>query len=86
MILDKSYSTQSSTDEQRFRHLTAKAHEAGFRLTPQRRAVLRALLFSDKHPGAEELFRQVKGEYPDLSLATVYKCLDMLGHGRSAPT
>jgi Fur family peroxide stress response transcriptional regulator len=78
MILDKSYSTQSSTDEQRFRHLTAKAHEAGFRLTPQRRAVLRALLFSDKHPGAEELFRQVKGEYPDLSLATVYKCLDML--------
>lgn len=78
MILDKTQQTQFDTDEQRFRHLTGKARDAGFRLTPQRRAVLRALLFSDKHPGAEDLFRQVRGEYPDLSLATVYKCLDML--------
>ena len=79
MILDKNHPTQlATTGEQRFRHLASKAHEAGFRLTQQRHAVLRALVFSDKHPGAEELFRQVKGEYPDLSLATVYKCLDML--------
>jgi Fur family peroxide stress response transcriptional regulator len=78
MILGKSTPMQPDLNEERFRYLTGKAREVGFRLTRQRQAVLRALLFSDKHPGADDLFRQVKGQYPDLSLATVYKCLDML--------
>lgn len=51
---------------------------SGRRCTRQRLAVHAALTSADDHPTAEQLYRTVKGEIPDISLATVYKALDAL--------
>lgn len=51
---------------------------AGYRLTPQRLAVIEALVASHSHPTAYEIYTQVQARYPMLGLATVYKTLDML--------
>jgi Fur family peroxide stress response transcriptional regulator len=58
--------------------LAAACREAGLKATPQRLAVLKALLTSREHPGPEAVFRQVRGELSSISLATVYKTLDAL--------
>jgi Fur family peroxide stress response transcriptional regulator len=51
---------------------------AGVRVTPQRLAVFEELRESGEHLSAEALFRRVKERQPSLSLATVYRTLDML--------
>jgi len=50
----------------------------GFRFTPQREHVYNVLLRKRDHPTAEELFLRAKREMPDISMATVYNCLDAL--------
>ncbi len=51
---------------------------SGFRFTPQREQVYAVLLQRRDHPTAEEVFIRAKREMPDISLATVYNCLDAL--------
>lgn len=49
------------------------------RNTLQRRAILRTVeRLDDSHPSAAEIFATVRQEYPQLSLATVYRNLDAL--------
>jgi Fur family transcriptional regulator, peroxide stress response regulator len=55
---------------------TLEAH--GQRCTEQRSAVYRFLAGTDRHPSADEVFTVVRGEIPDISLATVYKALETL--------
>jgi Fur family peroxide stress response transcriptional regulator len=50
----------------------------GFRFTPQRRHVYAILLQKRDHPTAEEVFIRAKRGMPDISMATVYNCLDAL--------
>jgi Fur family peroxide stress response transcriptional regulator len=50
----------------------------GFRFTPQRERVYAVLLRKRDHPTAEEVFIRAKHEMPDISMATVYNCLDAL--------
>jgi len=50
----------------------------GFRFTPQREQVYSVLLQKRDHPTAEEVFIRAKREMPDISMATVYNCLDAL--------
>lgn len=50
----------------------------GQRYTEQRAAVYRHLLGTDTHPTADDVFTAVRGEIPDISLATVYKALETL--------
>jgi Fur family transcriptional regulator, peroxide stress response regulator len=50
----------------------------GFRFTPQREQVYTVLLRERDHPTAEEVFIRAKREMPDISMATVYNCLDAL--------
>lgn len=50
----------------------------GFRFTPQREEVYVVLLRERDHPTAEEVFIRAKREMPDISMATVYNCLDAL--------
>lgn len=47
------------------------------KVTPQRLAILEVLLDLDSHPTAEEIISYLRISYPAISLATVYKCLDM---------
>jgi Fe2+ or Zn2+ uptake regulation protein len=50
----------------------------GHRYTEQRAAVYRRLLASHHHPTADDVFTAVRGDIPDISLATVYKALEAL--------
>lgn len=51
---------------------------SGLRLTPQREHVYSVLLRKRDHPTAEEIFLRAKRDRPDISMATVYNCLDAL--------
>jgi len=51
---------------------------AGFRLTPQRRAILDYLASTEVHPSAQQIFQAVKKTHPDISLATIYNTLGTL--------
>ncbi len=50
----------------------------GFRFTPQREHVYSVLLKKRDHPTAEEVFIRAKHDLPEISMATVYNCLDAL--------
>ena len=52
--------------------------EHGLRLTRQRRKVYDALLARRDHPTAHEVFERVQKKIPNISLATVYNCLETL--------
>ena len=62
----------------RIDHLVARIRERGSRLTPQRMAVLAALVNSDRHPTAEQIHNRVSADFPMTSLATIYKTLALL--------
>ena len=49
-----------------------------FRITPQRIAVLSILAGSDEHPRVEDIYKEVKRQFPTTSLATVYKTISLL--------
>jgi Fur family peroxide stress response transcriptional regulator len=58
--------------------LSQRLRSSGFRFTPQRQHVYDVLLQKRDHPTAEEIFIRAKGGMPDISMATVYNCLDTL--------
>jgi Fe2+ or Zn2+ uptake regulation protein len=58
--------------------LTQRLTTSGFRLTPHREQVYGVLLQKRDHPTAEEVFIRAKRQMPDISMATVYNCLDAL--------
>ncbi len=50
----------------------------GLKITPQRLAVYEVLLGTDKHPGAEQIYRQVRRKMPSVSFDTVNRTLTTL--------
>ncbi|MFD0895370.1 transcriptional repressor [Luteolibacter ambystomatis] len=50
----------------------------GLRMTRQRREVYRVLMTNRDHPTANDVFLRVKDSLPNISLATVYNCLEVL--------
>jgi Fe2+ or Zn2+ uptake regulation protein len=60
------------------RQLTERLTTGGFRFTPQRQHVYEVLQRKRDHPTAEEVFIRAKRDMPDISMATVYNCLDAL--------
>ena len=63
-----------TSDEQFGERLAAR----GLRPTVQREHVYRVLLQERDHPTAEQVFMRAKKDMPDISMATVYNCLDAL--------
>jgi Fe2+ or Zn2+ uptake regulation protein len=53
-------------------------HGHGLRMTDQRRAVYDVLMGERDHPTAVEVFTRVRAKVQNISLATVYNCLDTL--------
>ena len=53
-------------------------HGHGLRMTDQRRAVFDVLMGERDHPTAVEVFTRVRAKVQNISLATVYNCLDTL--------
>lgn len=62
----------------RYEQLLQRLRGDGFRLTPQRMAVLRVLSEDAGHPTVEQVYERVRVDYPTTSLATIYKTIDML--------
>ena len=63
---------------QHLEELTTALRQEGFRITPQRVAILDYLLKTDDHPSAESIHKIIQEKYPMVSLSTVYKTLDLL--------
>lgn len=51
---------------------------SGLRMTRQRQEIYRILIEHRDHPTANEVFIRAKDRLPNLSLATVYNCLEAL--------
>jgi Fe2+ or Zn2+ uptake regulation protein len=59
-------------------HLAQQIREKGFRLTPQRIAILNALHTTEGHLSATDIYAKVHGTVPGLTEPTVYRTLDFL--------
>lgn len=55
-----------------------KYREIGFKLTPQRLAILDFLEGNKQHPSADEIYAEVSKRFPTMSFATVYNTLEAL--------
>lgn len=61
------------------KELKVMLKEKGYKLTPQRRAVLNIIMENPgKHLTTEEIYDLVKVQCPDIGLATVYRTLQIL--------
>lgn len=58
--------------------LNERLAHSGLRLTPQRRHVHEILREKMDHPTADQVFLRAKDSMPEISMATVYNCLDAL--------
>lgn len=63
---------------QQIEDLIVSLREEGFRITPQRIAIVDYLLKTEDHPSAEHIHKTIQKKYPMVSLSTVYKTLDLL--------
>ncbi|QTA78193.1 Fur family transcriptional regulator [Desulfonema limicola] len=61
--------------EKRLEQMIGKLKNKGYRITPQRLAVLNILAESTEHPDVEKIYIQVKKNFPTTSMATVYKTI-----------
>ena len=61
---------------QRLGEFVARCHEQGIAVTPQRLAVIEALLASENHPSSDEICTAVHRRHPHVSLATVHRILE----------
>ncbi|APV43530.1 Fur family transcriptional regulator, ferric uptake regulator [Dehalogenimonas formicexedens] len=58
--------------------LLGEMKRAGYKLTPQRRAVVEAVLSADRSLTPQELYSKLTGKHPEIGLVTVYRTLDVL--------
>ena len=59
-------------------HSMERYREIGFKLTPQRIAILDFLEGNRGHPSAEDVYKAVVDKFPTMSFATVYSTLQTL--------
>ncbi len=58
------------------KEIADKLSEKGLRVTPQRIAILGAIIDLNNHPTAENVIEYIKKKHPNISVGTVYKVLD----------
>lgn len=58
--------------------LEVRCHEAGLKMTGQRRTILKILAETDDHPSVETVYERARQMDPSISLATVYRTLSLL--------
>ncbi|SRR5258708_16059 len=62
----------------RLSEFAARCRKGGLAVTPQRLAIIKALLTSGEHPRADAIFAAVRRQHPTISLATVHRTLETL--------
>jgi Fur family ferric uptake transcriptional regulator len=60
------------------RRITAALKEHGYKLTPQRRAVIAAIAASADHLTPNDLYQKVHQGHPAIGLTTVYRTLEVM--------
>ena len=55
-----------------------KLIEKGLKVTPQRIAILEAIINLNNHPTADNIIDYIRNNHPNIATATVYKVLDAL--------
>jgi len=50
----------------------------GYRITPQREMIIKAISYSSDHLSADEIFEQVQEHTQAMNIATVYRTMEML--------
>lgn len=63
---------------QQLEEIVTSLRGEGFRITPQRIAIVDYLLKTEDHPSAELILKVVRKKYPMVGRSTVYKTLDLL--------
>jgi Fur family peroxide stress response transcriptional regulator len=58
------------------KEIAGKLSDKGLRVTPQRIAILGAIIKLNNHPAAEKIIEYIKKNHPNISVGTVYKVLD----------
>jgi len=58
--------------------ISNKLLEKGLKVTPQRIAILEAIINLNNHPTAENIIDNIRKNHPHISVGTVYKVLDAL--------
>lgn len=61
---------------QRLAEFVARCRKGRIAVTPQRLAVIQALLASENHPSTDEICTAVRRQHPHVSLATVHRILE----------
>jgi Fur family peroxide stress response transcriptional regulator len=59
--------------KKRFETIIQKLRDNHHKITPQRLAIVEILAKSEGHPSVEDIYDQIKHDFPTMSLATVYK-------------
>lgn len=59
-----------------------KIIEKGLKVTPQRIAILEAIIKLNNHPTAENIIDYIRDNHPNIATATVYKVLDALASNK----
>jgi Fur family peroxide stress response transcriptional regulator len=60
----------------RLSEFVQRCRERRLSITPQRLAIIRALVAAENHPSAEEICAVVRRKHPHVSLATVHRILE----------
>ena len=60
------------------RSIIEALRKKGYKATPQRIAICRFVTSSREHPTAGRIYKEVRKQHPTVSLATVYKTIDIL--------
>jgi Fur family transcriptional regulator, peroxide stress response regulator len=55
-----------------------KLTEKGLKVTPQRIAIMEAIIKLNNHPSADNIIYFIRNNHPNIATATVYKVLDAL--------
>jgi len=77
MLIEKHFHSQSEMKPKE-RERLAKLRQRGYKLTPQRKAVLKTIMHSQNHLTPVEIYDRVKQEHPGIGLVTVYRTIGLL--------
>ncbi len=60
------------------RRVAATLRQHGYKLTPQRRVVMRTILSTQDHLTPAAIYEKVHQDYPNIGLVTIYRTLEIL--------
>lgn len=60
------------------KNFMVKLREQEYKVTPQRIAILEAIITAQNYPTVDQIYQQVASKYPAINLATIYHTLHLM--------